>query len=384
MITYSVTVNIRKDRPGLAPLYMLLRVGKEKAKISLGIMVDPKDWDDNRKKVKGKSSEANSLNDQIASEYGRATAVITQTRALEAARGEYGLLNIETFKNQLTGHIETNDFIAYAFATLERRKPELAYNTYRGHKSRLQKFKQFRKHIPFNELTPKLLHDYVIFMHKRGNKIGARETAIKTVRTYVKMALLEGKEFKDPFITFRISKGATHREHLELHELKKMVAYYIQDDTKPHHKHVLDLFLFQCYTGFRYGDIQRLNSNMIANESIKIKPEKTSNKEKTIVLPLSKLALRHIENRSGKLFKSLALKTANENIKEVAAKLGINKHLTTHVGRHTFSTLFLELGGNVEVLQQYLGHSDIKTTMIYVHMSQHRGRDQIKVFDQLL
>jgi len=384
MITYSATINIRKDRTGPAAVYLLLRVGKQKVKVGLGITIDPKQWDDNRKKIKGKTNEANSLNDQIACEYGRATAIITETRALEAARGEHGLLDIETFKNKLNGHIDTNDFITYAFDALERRKPELAYNTYRGHKSRLEKFKRFKKFIPFNELTPKLLNDYVIYLHKIGNKIGARETSLKTVRTYIKLALVEGKDFKDPFLKFKIKKGATYREHLELKELKAMVQYYLQPDIKPHHKHVLDLFLFQCYTGFRYSDLQLLNSNMLINDAFRIKPQKTADLQKTIVLPLSKLALNHIDGRSGKLFRKLALKTANENIKEVARVLGINKHLTTHVARHTFATLFLELGGNIEVLQKFLGHSDIKTTMIYVHMSKDRDREQIKVFDKLL
>ena len=38
------------------------------------------------------------------------------------------------------------------------------------------------------------------------------------------------------------------------------------------------------------------------------------------------------------------------------------------MGRHTFATMFLEKGGDVQVLQKLLGHSEITTTMIYVHI----------------
>ncbi len=46
---------------------------------------------------------------------------------------------------------------------------------------------------------------------------------------------------------------------------------------------------------------------------------------------------------------------------------GIIKDATPHSLRHSFSTHFLENGGNVFTLKELLGHSDLRTTMIYVH-----------------
>lgn len=40
-----------------------------------------------------------------------------------------------------------------------------------------------------------------------------------------------------------------------------------------------------------------------------------------------------------------------------------------HVLRHTFASHFMMAGGNVLTLQKLLGHSDVKTTMIYAHLS---------------
>lgn len=58
----------------------------------------------------------------------------------------------------------------------------------------------------------------------------------------------------------------------------------------------------------------------------------------------------------------------NEALRSLSAWVGIEKHLTSHVGRHTFATNYLLAGGKVERLSRMLGHSDLQTTMIYVHL----------------
>ena len=50
------------------------------------------------------------------------------------------------------------------------------------------------------------------------------------------------------------------------------------------------------------------------------------------------------------------------------AKLG-DVHVTPHILRHTFATHYIKNGGDPFSLQRILGHSDIKTTMIYVNLA---------------
>lgn len=63
-------------------------------------------------------------------------------------------------------------------------------------------------------------------------------------------------------------------------------------------------------------------------------------------------------------------------IKESAKRAGISKHVTSHVLRHTYATHLLEMGLDIMSLKEALGHSDIRTTLIYLHIAQ-LGREKI-------
>jgi integron integrase len=49
---------------------------------------------------------------------------------------------------------------------------------------------------------------------------------------------------------------------------------------------------------------------------------------------------------------------------------GINKHFTAHAFRHSFATHLLESGENIKRVQELMGHNDVNTTMIYIHLMQ--------------
>lgn len=63
-------------------------------------------------------------------------------------------------------------------------------------------------------------------------------------------------------------------------------------------------------------------------------------------------------------------------IKRVAKRAGIALH--PHMLRHTFATAYLDAGGSIVDLRDLLGHTDIKTTTIYLSVSLDRLREKHK------
>ena len=54
-------------------------------------------------------------------------------------------------------------------------------------------------------------------------------------------------------------------------------------------------------------------------------------------------------------------------VKAAANAAGIPKRVTPHTFRHTFASHLLQANVDIRTIQERLGHSDVKTTMIYTH-----------------
>jgi site-specific recombinase XerD len=62
-------------------------------------------------------------------------------------------------------------------------------------------------------------------------------------------------------------------------------------------------------------------------------------------------------------------RSVGQVIKQLALKAGINKHVYTHLLRHCSFTHLVEQGTDINLVQRLAGHSSVKTTMMYCHIS---------------
>jgi len=79
--------------------------------------------------------------------------------------------------------------------------------------------------------------------------------------------------------------------------------------------------------------------------------------------PESKLIRRHHLDERG----------IQKSVKKAAKLAQIDKQVTCHTLRHSFATHLLLNGSDIRTVQDQLGHSDLRTTQVYVHVLQHGG-----------
>ncbi|NTV42397.1 MAG: tyrosine-type recombinase/integrase, partial [Syntrophobacteraceae bacterium] len=70
-------------------------------------------------------------------------------------------------------------------------------------------------------------------------------------------------------------------------------------------------------------------------------------------------------------------------VKVAADRVGILRHVTCQTLRHCFATHLLENGVNIRVVQELMGHADVKTTEIYTHVMQKDLRAVVSPLDHL-
>lgn len=150
-------------------------------------------------------------------------------------------------------------------------------------------------------------------------------------------------------------------------EIKTLLQYLSESNSQ----HVLIIAKICLATGARWSEAENLEGSQVTEYRITYKNTK-SRKVRTV--PISKELYNEIPKKRGRLFKP-----CRKTFERVVAKAGIDlpEGQCTHVLRHTFASHFMMNGGNILVLREILGHSDIKMTMIYAHFAPTHLEDAI-------
>jgi len=70
-------------------------------------------------------------------------------------------------------------------------------------------------------------------------------------------------------------------------------------------------------------------------------------------------------------------------MREAVKKSKISKQATVHTLRHSYATHLLEFGMDVDTLRKLLGHSNLSTTLIYLHVARLNNSERFSPFDKL-
>ena len=177
---------------------------------------------------------------------------------------------------------------------------------------------------------------------------------------------------------------------------KTEIIYLTNDEVKtlekteclsPRIKHA---FLFSCYTGLRFSDVQGLTWGKLQkiNGGIYINYVQKKTKKHDI-LPVPKKALEFLPERrdatdTDRVFDLPSGGYTNIILKSWSTLAGLKKHLTFHVARRSCATNLLTLGASMEQVSGVLAHADIKITQAaYGVIETKLKRDAMNLFDKL-
>jgi len=125
-------------------------------------------------------------------------------------------------------------------------------------------------------------------------------------------------------------------------------------------------------TGIRLGEIVNLTKADVGPDYLRVSG-KVGDRQVPLTPQVRELLLSlgdAVHVWIGKRGTPLARDGIQKILRGLFARAGLTgEKLGPHLLRHTFGTLYIRSGGNVRVLQEIMGHQDLATTMLYVHLA---------------
>ncbi|SDN16095.1 site-specific integrase, partial [Kriegella aquimaris] len=381
----SVVFIVRKltSKIDTIKIYARVTVDGKRAEFGLNRELPVSLWDEKRKRGKGFSKYVISLNkymDQVFTGLHEAHRQLLQEEVdITSARVKSRYLGEDEQGKTLL------DLITYhntaMLTVLRKGTMKNYYTTERCVKEFLEEEKGISD-IPLKKLNYAFIVDYEQYIrkYKPATRMGCAnngtmkhmERLKKMSRLAVKLEWLE----KDPFINFKLRFEKTERQFLTERELQ-----LIEETTfkVPSTQRIKDLFIFACYTGLSFIDVQELKADhlvkgMDGNDWLYTKRTKTDEPLKIPLLPKAMEIIDKYKNNTsllegGKLLPIYSNQMINRTLRDIANACGISKKVTFHVARHTFATaITLSNGVPIETVSKLLGHTKLSTTQIYARV----------------
>lgn len=342
-----------KQKKGLVQIEVLSE--RKKKYISTSVKLYSDQWHEKRKVINSVNSiELNALLDgQMAN---------LQKFVLELVHNNqpFDFEKLDAFLEKST---VSKSFIDFVRSRIHERT-DIEESTRKQHRTLLQSLEKFGKINYMDDLTKANITLYNEFLHQQGISQPTIYNYIKRLKVYIGEAMKFGMLENNPTIGLHFERGKFEkRKYLAEKELETIRSCKIN---VPSIDRVRDLFLFQCYTGLAYADFEKFDFEKDVEERngkyiIADRRKKTNEDYKIVLLSPAIEILKKYDYK----LPVITNQKYNVSLKVVAQYAGIDKNITTHMGRHTFAVFALNNGVPIEIVSKMLGHTNIRTTQIY-------------------
>ena len=258
------------------------------------------------------------------------------------------------------------------------------YGTAKTYRDSLASFSSFRngKDITFDDLNEDIINQYEAWMKDRGLKRNSSSCYLRTFKTlYLKAVELELTEDKDIFRHVFTGFATTTKRAISIDAIKAIRKLNLENN--PALAFARDMFMLSLYLqGMAFVDIAYLKKSDIRNGQLQYSRKKTGQaltiswekpmqeivdayshltKDTPYLLPI----ITKQDGTERKQYEK-AEHNVNRNLKKIGEMAGLHIPLTTYVARHSWASIMRDMGNDITVVGKGLGHSDIKTTQIYL------------------
>lgn len=400
-VKYWLNKSVLKERK---TIYAHIFVGPQRLILNTGQEINPAHWDNRKQRATGKGSA--SLNEFLNSLYDRLFKIYREIRQANfdapddfvAAK----LLQAIRPKRSLSFFEAYDQF-------LELRRPVMAKNTLKKYvniRNILSSFEDFSgQKITFEGLNILFLDKLVNFMLSNNLSNNTIAKHIIDFKSFLNWSVerelhknLTYQQFKIKFNTSRAEVIFLNRFELSRLEDLSPAGFAPASDAPAFTNRpvsadtlnrVKDLFLFACYTGARFSDVQALKFSDITGNAWSLITQKTKS---VLTIPLNKKALDIVSKYmpQGNSLPKITNQRLNEYLKILSFQAGINSPtrvvkfsgairsetiepkymlITTHTARRTFITLSIEAGMNPEAIMKITGHTTYAMMKKYLQVT---------------
>jgi len=225
---------------------------------------------------------------------------------------------------------------------------------------------------------------------KKSNSVNRMISTLHNFHHYIAFTY---PQENDPSLFIRSKKdGLKLPKYFNEHDIIQMLDSFGNSDQELFEHAILEL-LYSC--GLRVSELCSLTMNQLHLDQGFLRVIGKGDKERMI--PIHERAVQTVRDyvtlvrgqwekkRMPNVFinhlgNPLNRQYVHHLIKTKLEELGLDQSLSAHSFRHSFATHLLDGGADLRVVQELLGHSDIKTTQIYTHVQNKRLKDAYAAF----
>ena len=364
-IKYRLVYNRKKqlNRQGTALVQVEALLNQRKVYFRTNLYLKPEHWNSRNAQVDN-HPQAHDLNSMLFE-------FILHLQAIELSLWKRGIpVTLPLLKDAIRKDKPVNVTFP-VFARIYVQESDRKRSTKENLMTTVTVLQEFRPGLDFKDITYTFLKEFEVHLKEKGNSVNTIAKHLRQLRTLVNEAINQGYIPSDayPFRKYKIKQEKGRKEFLTPDELRKLENLQVADKKL---RHVLDAFLFCCYTGLRYSDFCQLTpENIIRVNGKRWLYFKSVKTDVEIRLPLHLL----FEGKALAVLERYDIVTdfakigpnseANKYLAQLATLARIRKHITYHTARHTCATLLVHQGVPITTVQKLLGHTSVRTTEVY-------------------